>query len=160
MLISLYCKSGDILVTQSSDMADPAIRLALDPEENELKGAKAGEGSWTLGRSFSSMWAGCGSITTLWKGESRRVRRRCASDCREPLILRAEQGLHFDRAQQVLTVPWRLNKMWWQRGCSDSVCPWRVYEFSLRTLKSVWCFLASISHLGILHPRFQPTNWT
>lgn len=37
-------------------MADAAIRLALDPEENELKGAKAGEGSWTPGRSFSSMW--------------------------------------------------------------------------------------------------------
>lgn len=40
MLISLYCKSGDILVTQSSDTADPAIGLALDPEENELKEQK------------------------------------------------------------------------------------------------------------------------
>lgn len=40
MLISLYCKSGDILVTQSSDTADPVIGLALDPEENELKKQK------------------------------------------------------------------------------------------------------------------------
>lgn len=37
-------------------MADLAIRLALDLEGNELRAAEDGEGSWTLGRSFSSMW--------------------------------------------------------------------------------------------------------
>lgn len=37
-------------------MAYTTISIGVDPEENELKGSKAGEGSWTMGRSFSNMW--------------------------------------------------------------------------------------------------------